>query len=52
MSNDNKKCGTCFWFNGEVGDNTQFCDEREEYVSENNCCFKYREKITNVENED
>lgn len=37
-------CNTCLWFNGEAGDGTQFCDEKETYVSENDCCVKYREK--------
>lgn len=41
---ENCKCGTCLWFNGEVGDKMQFCDEKEMYVNENNCCIKYREK--------
>lgn len=41
---ENCRCGTCLWFNGEVGDGMQFCDEKEMYVNENNCCIKYREK--------
>lgn len=41
---ENCKCGTCLWFNGEVGDVTQFCDEKEMYVNENDCRIKYREK--------
>lgn len=42
--NDNCKCGNCIWFNGEVGDGTQFCDDKEVYVSENGWCVRYREK--------
>lgn len=42
------KCGNCLWFNGEVGDGTQFCDDKEVYVSENGWCVRYRER----ENED
>ena len=38
------KCGNCFWFNGEVGDGVQFCDYKEIYVNENNCCGKCMEK--------
>lgn len=38
------KCGICLYFNGSVGDGKQFCDEKEMYVSENDCCIRYREK--------
>ena len=37
-----KCCGTCLYFCGEVGDEEQFCDEKEIYVSEKNWCCKYK----------
>ena len=38
-------CGTCLWFNGEIGDREQFCDELETTVSaEEFCCNKWKEK--------
>lgn len=33
-----KCCGNCLWFNGEKGDDIQFCDEKEEYVRESWWC--------------
>lgn len=46
MSEENKIvcCGTCLWYNGESGDGTQFCDDKEVYVSENGWCARYRAK--------
>lgn len=40
MSNDSA-CGLCKYFNGEVGDDEQFCDELESYVSEKFNCNRY-----------
>jgi len=40
----NPCCGTCLWYNGEPGDGTQFCDDKEVYVSEYGWCARYREK--------
>ena len=37
----NRCCGTCLYFNGEIGDGEQFCDEREAYVHENGYCSWY-----------
>lgn len=53
MTNDNKsekeynkyKCGNCWYFNGEVGDGTQFCEKKEEYVSEHSLCPRWHEEI-------
>ena len=42
--NEDKKCGTCLYFNGEVGDGIQFCDEKEINVSEHRWCVRYRSK--------
>lgn len=42
-------CGSCFWFGGEEGDGTQFCDEKEQYVSENGYCPMHKRRI--LENE-
>lgn len=39
-----KKCyGNCIWFDGEIGDKNQFCDELEMYVDDGNCCNKYQQ---------
>jgi hypothetical protein len=37
-------CGTCTWFNGEIGDSRQFCDEREIEVGEDGYCYRYSRK--------
>lgn len=38
-------CGTCIFFNGDLEDNEQFCDELEAYVSAKEfCCNKWKEK--------
>lgn len=37
-------CSNCIWFNGEVGDGWQFCDDKEEDVSENWSCYRWRKK--------
>ena len=39
-----KCCWNCIFFNGEVGDGIQFCDEKESDVSEKSYCYRYREK--------
>ena len=39
-----KACSNCFYFNGEEGDNIQFCDERECFVHEDDYCGKWMEK--------
>lgn len=41
---DDKRCWNCIYFNGEYGDGEQFCDEKEIYVRENGCCFKYMKR--------
>lgn len=43
-SHNEKKCGNCYWFNGEEGDNIQFCDQKEQDVYENGYCFRWRMK--------
>jgi hypothetical protein len=30
-------CGNCEWFDGEIGDGDQFCDELEAYVNDVEC---------------
>lgn len=37
-------CGNCIYFNGEIGDNEQFCDEKEEYVHEEGYCYRHVRK--------
>lgn len=38
-------CGTCIFFNGDLEDNDQFCDELETYVNAKKfCCNKWKEK--------
>lgn len=38
-------CGTCLWFNGEITDGEQFCDELETHVNAKDfCCNKWKEK--------
>lgn len=44
MEDDKRCCGTCQYYNGEIGDGEQFCDELESYVQETWCCNKYREQ--------
>lgn len=36
-------CGNCLYRDGEIGspDGKQFCDEREIYVSDGSCCYRY-----------
>lgn len=41
-----KKCGNCCWFNGEEGDDTQFCDKREFDIHESGYCYLWRIKET------
>lgn len=43
---EDSKCGTCIWYNGDIDDETQFCDEKEIYVSKSDYCSKYKEKPT------
>ena len=42
--NGEECCGTCISFNGQVGDNIQFCDVLEEYISESSYCYEHRTK--------
>lgn len=50
MNNERKEeekhcCGTCMWFNGELKDDVQFCDELETYVNAKNfSCSKWKSK--------
>lgn len=37
-------CSNCYFFNGEEGDNIQFCDEKQYYVQENGFCRKWMSK--------
>ena len=39
-----KNCGNCIFFNGDETDERQFCDEREEYVSNGYYCFRFKVK--------
>lgn len=48
MTENKQCCAKCIYYNGEVGDGTQFCDDKEVYVSEHSYCARYRAK----ENED
>lgn len=41
---NDKYCYNCYWYNGEQGDEYQFCDDRENYVHENECCYRWRSK--------
>ncbi len=41
---DRHCCGTCYWYDGEIGDKKQFCDELEVYVDEKFCCSKWKKK--------
>lgn len=39
------KCGTCLYYNGEVGDGMQFCDDKEIDVSDEcPACFRWKAK--------
>lgn len=38
---EEKHCWNCEYFNGEQGDNEQFCDERETYVHEDGYCYRH-----------
>ena len=45
-------CGTCIWFNGDLEDNDQFCDELETEVNAKNfCCNRWKAKYQEVANE-
>ena len=35
----NQKCNNCYFYNGEPGDGKQFCDKKEEDVTENYKCI-------------
>lgn len=35
----NQKCNNCYFYNGEPGDGEQFCDKKEEDVTENYKCI-------------
>ncbi len=37
-------CGNCMYFNGDIGDGDQFCDERETYVHEEGYCYRHVRK--------
>lgn len=42
---NNDCCGKCLFFNGGTEDgNTQFCDEREEFVRKESYCYRFRPK--------
>lgn len=42
-SNDAQKCcGTCYWYNGIIGDGIQFCDDKEVEVRDTDWCYRYR----------
>lgn len=45
-------CGNCTYFNGEIGDGEQFCDERELYVHEDGYCYRHVRKSEETENVD
>ena len=49
MEENRQCCGTCVFYNGEIGDGTQFCDEKEVYVSECNWCVRFRERNNEVD---
>lgn len=41
----NHCCGTCLYFNGDITDGEQFCDELETCVHAIDfCCNKWKEK--------
>lgn len=40
-------CGNCVFYNGERGDGTQFCDDKEIYVAEHNWCVRFRQRAVN-----
>lgn len=36
-------CGNCAWYDGDMEDTMpQFCNEKEDYVSKNFYCYKYK----------
>lgn len=37
-------CGNCYFFNGEKGDGVQFCDKKEFYVRDSDCCYRWQSK--------
>lgn len=41
---ENQCCGSCLYFNGEIGDGVQFCDDKETDVQEGGYCFRYQKK--------
>ena len=45
---ESDRCGNCFWFDGEEGDGTQFCDEKQREVSENGYCPMHKGKMIDL----
>lgn len=42
-----KRCGNCFYFNGDDEETQdQFCDEREIYVDKDNGCWRRKEMLS------
>lgn len=39
-------CGNCFWFDGEEGDETQFCDIKQREVNEGSYCLAHKRRET------
>lgn len=39
-------CGNCFWFDGEEGDGTQFCDIKQREVNEGGYCPAHKRRET------
>ena len=42
---EKKCCEDCLYFNGGPDDEYDFCDEKEQYVSRNNYCPKYKSLV-------
>lgn len=42
---ESDRCSNCLWFDGEEGDGTQFCDEKQREVSENGYCPMHKRRI-------
>lgn len=44
IENSKDCCGNCCYYNGDIGDGIQFCDEKETDVSDKGYCYKHKRK--------
>lgn len=47
---EDARCNNCFYFDGEKGDGTQFCDRKKLEVYEGMYCVDWKQKYYDNEN--